>query len=234
MQAALEEQAHQQRFNRVVAMVAERQLVAAMLRRQLVERAAAHFRAERAGILLLPLFKDDLADIRFFDRQRHADLFAHFFNARRIERLKAHREHQPLELEILMRKEPVERERLQKQQAVLPARNADGHAVAGLEHIEIVIRAADAPKHFFHIASVKGFSIANHTTEKPRVQYPRGDFVAAPCSPRSLSGGFAPNGFLRRGGSGEKPAFSRKKVSPPPSPPPRSLSNLRRIISVFA
>lgn len=70
--ASFVEQAHEERFDAVVHVVAERNLVAAVIVRPVVDGAAAHARAEGAGIFLLAFFKDQRADLAWDDLQRHA------------------------------------------------------------------------------------------------------------------------------------------------------------------
>ena len=47
----------------------------------------------------------------------------------------------------------VQRQRVQKQQAVLPAAYAHADAVARLNHMKVLIRTADASQRCFHITS---------------------------------------------------------------------------------
>ena len=77
-QPPLEEQGQQEGLHRVVKVVAERELGDPARADRVVERAAAHLRAQRAGVVLLPHVEDDLLDVGLAagvgDAQRGAEL----------------------------------------------------------------------------------------------------------------------------------------------------------------
>ncbi len=62
--AALVEKAHEKCFNGIVKMVTERDLVAAQFQQHVVQRTAAHFRAHRTRVFLVPVIKDNRADLQ--------------------------------------------------------------------------------------------------------------------------------------------------------------------------
>ena len=124
-------------------MVAERELVAAVLLHRSVQRAAPHFRAERARVLLLPGVKHDLADIRRHAGIRHAELLAHFFHTGKVHAGEAGIDGDALQLERRRVIPPQIRERSEQHERILAAGNAHGDAVAGGDHAVIV----HAPAH---------------------------------------------------------------------------------------
>ena len=88
----LVEQIQQQRLDRVVEMVPERDLPAAVGQRGVVQRAAAQHRAERAGVFLPPYLEHDFVDVGLHHDQRQPQLAAERRDRRRID-------HEGLELE---------------------------------------------------------------------------------------------------------------------------------------
>ena len=61
--AALVEQAHEKGLHRVVMVVPQGDLVDALGQQRFVQRAASHFGAHGAGVLLLSVVKNDRADL---------------------------------------------------------------------------------------------------------------------------------------------------------------------------
>ena len=108
-----------------------------------VQRAAPHFRAERARVLLLPGVKHDLADIRRHAGIRHAELLAHFFHTGKVHAGEAGIDGDALELERRGVIPPQICERGEQHERILAAGNAHGDAVAGGDHAVIV----HAPAH---------------------------------------------------------------------------------------
>ena len=88
--AALIQKAHEECFDRVVKVVPKRNFVAAQLQKHVVQRAAAHFRAHRAGIFFVPVIEDDRADLRLFDLIRHVQLRAQLRHRGKIHARQAH------------------------------------------------------------------------------------------------------------------------------------------------
>ena len=146
--AALVEHAQQQGFNRVVAMVAQGHLVRAQLATQVGKRAPAHFGAQGTGVLFLALFKNDLADLRFPHGVGHFQPLAQRAHAAQVEGLHAHGERDGGQFEGVGAKPAVQRHGIEQQQAVLAAGYPHGHAVAGGDHVKILVCAPDATEHF--------------------------------------------------------------------------------------
>ena len=119
-------------------MVAERELVAAVLLHRCVQRAAAHFRAERARVFLLPCVEHDLADIRRNAGVRDAELSAHLFHAGEIHAGEAGVDRDALKSERRGVIPAQIRERGEQHERVLAAGNAHGDAVAVGDHAVIV------------------------------------------------------------------------------------------------
>ena len=146
----LEEQVHQQRLNRVVVVVAERDLGDAQLLQRRVETAAAEFGAERAGILLLPLLKDDLIDRRLDPRIGYVQTAAELRHLVEALSRRPGLERDGVDGKRLRIKAAQLRQRRQRQQAVLPARDAHSHRVAGVDHVIVLHTAADKPQNMLH------------------------------------------------------------------------------------
>ena len=73
---SLEQQAHQERLDGVVIVVAERHLGKALLQQRLIQRPAAHLGAQRAGIGLFALLEHDSADLGLFYVLGHVQFLA--------------------------------------------------------------------------------------------------------------------------------------------------------------
>ena len=149
--AALVEHGEEERLNGVVAVMAEGELVGADLEAEVHQRAAAHLRAQGAGVFLLALLEDDLADLRFADDIGNVQRFAERAHAAEVEGLKAHGEGHGGERVRIFREAAVERERVEQQQTVLAPGDADGDVVARGDHAEILVGAAQAAEYFFHV-----------------------------------------------------------------------------------
>ena len=128
----------------------ERELVESALPRRVVQGAAPHFRAQRAGIFLLADVENDLCDLRGDDGIGHVQLPAQPFDAAHVKRAQAHIERDRFQRVRNLAEFAVKRQRVQQQQAVLAARYAHAHAVARLDHRKILIRPADASQNGFH------------------------------------------------------------------------------------
>ena len=74
--APLVHEREQKRLDRVVKVVAERELCDATRAERGTQRAAAHLGAQGAGIVLLAHVEHDLFDVRFQAGVRHAKRFA--------------------------------------------------------------------------------------------------------------------------------------------------------------
>ena len=125
-------------------MVTERELVQVPLTQDVIERAAAHLRAQRAGVILLAHIKDDLLDISFDAGVRYIEFLAQLAHGREVHALEAQLYRHGLKLERLRVRLPQAVEREEQDHAVLPAGHADSHAVARLYHAVIVHGAADS------------------------------------------------------------------------------------------
>ena len=142
-QPPLEQQRHHECFDRVVKMMPQSELVHPALAQKIAERAAAHFRAERAGVVLLPHIEHDLLDVGFDAGVRYVDPRAELGHGGEIHAVEAqlYRHGFKLKLSGVVSAQPVERE--QEHKTVFPAGHADGHAVAVLYHAVVVHGAAD-------------------------------------------------------------------------------------------
>ena len=154
--AALIEQREHIRLDHIIEMVAEGDLVAACGLRGLVQRAAAHLRAQRTGVFLVADVENDRSDLG-----RDADVFytetvAERLHRREIHFVVAHFERDRDDFELFGIETAELRQRDEQGERVLAARNADRHAVAFLYHIVMVHRAADIREHFLH--GVSSFS----------------------------------------------------------------------------
>ena len=106
--AALVEKAHKEGLDRVVKVVAEGDLVAAKRKQHVVERAAAHLRAHRAGVPFVPVVEDDGADLGLFDLIRHLQLLAQRRHRREIHPRQPHVDRDGLQL-VMRRIVPPQR-----------------------------------------------------------------------------------------------------------------------------
>ena len=138
----LEEQREHKGLDRVVKVVAERELVDPARADRVVERAAAHLGAQRAGVFLLAHVKDDLLDVGLETGIGHAELFTQRRHGGKVHPLKAELDRDRLERKRLGIKAAQVVERQEQQHAVLAARNADGDGVARFDHMIVVHRAA--------------------------------------------------------------------------------------------
>ena len=146
LQLAAEEQVEEERREHVVAMMAERDLGRAELAGDAVQHAAAQPRAQRAhrrafGDHAL----DDAVGVLLGDAERHAAA---------VEIARQHVGGKARLLLVEVDRDELERQRrapLQRQQdveqpvAVLAARQADHHAVAGVDHRIVGDRLPDQP-----------------------------------------------------------------------------------------
>ena len=88
--AALVKKAHEKRFDGIVKVMAQRDLVAAQFQQHIVQRAPAHFCAHGAGVLLVPVLENDRADLRLFDLIWHVQLRAQLRHRGKIHARQAH------------------------------------------------------------------------------------------------------------------------------------------------
>ena len=123
-------------------MVSQRERRYPALTDGVVERAAAHFRAQGAGVILLAHVENDLLDIRFQAGVGDGQLLAEPFHRREIHALKAKLRGYRLKLEALGVEALQMVERHEQQHAVLAAGDAHGDSVTLLYHAVIVHRAA--------------------------------------------------------------------------------------------
>ena len=138
-----EQQVHHEGLHRVVKVVPQRELVAAARLYGVVERAAPHLGAERAGVFLLPRVEHYLADVRLNDGVRHLVGLAPRADRREVHVREAHVYGYCLQLEARGVVAPQVPQRGQQRHGILPSRDADGHPVAGHEHFVVVHAAAD-------------------------------------------------------------------------------------------
>ena len=126
-------------------MVAEGKLGNPARTDRVVERAAAHLRAQRAGVFFLPHVEDDLLDVGPDPGVGDVPLGAERGHGREVHALEAELDRDRLEREGqgVEAAQMVERE--EQQQAVLAAGDADRNGVARLDHVIVVHRASHGP-----------------------------------------------------------------------------------------
>ncbi len=133
----------QKRLDRVVKVVAERELCDAALAERGAQCAAAHLGAQRAGVVFFAHVEHDLFDVRFQAGVRHAERRAQLRYRREIHAVEAELDRDGLERKRL-RIVPVQLvERHEQHERILAARDADGDGVARRDHIIIL----HAPAH---------------------------------------------------------------------------------------
>ena len=145
--------AHHQRLQRVLTVMAQRQLVQAPVGTHVAQHAAAHLGAQRARIGVLAPFKENLVNLGMTDDDGHIQLAAQRLDGGGIRLFPAHGQHQDRHGKVVMAHVAVQRQRAQEQQAVLPSAHAHADAIARLNHMKVLIRAADASQCCFHISS---------------------------------------------------------------------------------
>ena len=118
----------------------------AQLRQRLVQRAAPHFRAHGAGILLLAVVKNNGADLGLDDVERDAQALTIFRDGRKIHPLQTHVDGDGRQLIGTRIVFPHGRQQSQQGQRVLAAGHADGNPVVGGDHTVVV----GAPPHQSH------------------------------------------------------------------------------------
>ena len=134
---------HKECFHNIVFIMPKCDFIAAQLFRGGIQRALAHFSAERTWVLFLTFFEYNLPDICFDKRIRHANLLAERADIviRRAGQTEGNGDSRKLKglgiepLEVAQGNEQAE--------AVLAAGNAYSDFIAGLYHMVIVHRAAD-------------------------------------------------------------------------------------------
>ena len=129
-------------------MVAERELGYAARADRVVERAAPHLCAQRAGVILLAHVENYLLDVGFKAGVGNVQLLAHLAHGREVHALKAQLYRDRLKLKMLGIVALQMLERQQKQHAVLAAGNADGDLVAFVYHTVIVYGLANNARKF--------------------------------------------------------------------------------------
>lgn len=150
--ASFVEQAHEERFDAVVHVVAERNLVAAVVVRPVVDGAAAHARAEGAGIFLLAFFKDQRADLAWDDLQRHAQPItershlAVVVSPAEVQRDSAQRK-------IAGQRALEHSHRVEQERAVLAAGKTDSDAVSFFDEAKLAARSPHFGKEVFVVWS---------------------------------------------------------------------------------
>ena len=144
METPFIEQAQQQRFNCVLPMVAEGELAAAVLPAGIGQHSPAHFRAQGAGILFLPVVKDDFSDLRFHLKIRHLQLSAQGTDSAQVEGFQTHFDRYGQQGKLLVGELPVKGKRVKEQQGILAAGDPDRNPVSRLNQPEILIRFAQA------------------------------------------------------------------------------------------
>ena len=131
-------------------MVAERDLFAARGLCGLVQRAAAHLGAQRAGVFLLADIEDDQPDLGRDADVLDAQLVAQHPDRGKVHLCIAHLERDRDNLEFLRVERAQLCQRDQQRERVFAAGYADRDAVAVLDHMVMVHRAADVREHFLH------------------------------------------------------------------------------------
>ena len=141
--APLVHEREQERLDRVVKVMAERELRDAALAERCTQRAAAHLRAQGAGIILLAHVEHDLFDVRFQAGVWHAERIAQLRHRREVHAVKAELDRDRLERERLRIVPAQLIERHEQHERILAARDADGDGVARRDHVIIL----HAPAH---------------------------------------------------------------------------------------
>ena len=147
---ALMEEGKDQRFNGVIPVVAESQLVAFVFNAGVGQNGTAHLGAQGTGILFLPVFENDFTDLCFLNDIGDFQGIAQGRNFRIIRSAQTVVHGDGEQGEILMGKLPVQGEGVKKKEGIFPAGDADGDFVPVFNQTEIGVRLPDAAKGFFH------------------------------------------------------------------------------------
>ena len=108
MEPAFLEKGHEQRIDYILPVMAECQFAASQFHACIGKNRAAHFGAQRTGILFLPVIKNNPSDIRFSDLIRDFQLPAQFTDAFQVKRFQPHIHRNRNKRKILMGKFPVQ------------------------------------------------------------------------------------------------------------------------------
>ena len=95
--APLVHEREQKRLDRIIKMVAERELCDAALAERRAQRTAAHLGAQGAGVILLAYVEHDLLDVGLQARVRHAERRAQLCHRREVHALEAELDRDRLE-----------------------------------------------------------------------------------------------------------------------------------------
>ncbi len=181
-------------------MMTERELVAALTLAFVMERTAAHFRAESAWIFLLSNIENNVCDLSRNDDIRDTELGTELFDLGKIHRLgKAHIDGYRDQLKFFRIKSSKLRKCEKKGERILSARDADGYSVTVLDHLVVIDRAAGKAQYafdFFHLFLLKlhiimqsGYFI------KRRYTMPIKLFIDQGHNPRNPNAGAEGNGY---------------------------------------
>ena len=141
--APLEEQIHQQRFDGIVVVMPQCDLVDPPLRQRRIQAAPPQLGAEGAGVLFFALFKYDLVYRHMDAGVRDLQLPAQLRHGVKAHARRAGLQRDGLQLKGDGIEVPQPGQSRQGQQAVLAAGDAHGHLVPGLDHVIVLHAAAD-------------------------------------------------------------------------------------------
>ena len=150
-QPPLEEQAHQERLDRVVIVVPQRDLGKAQPQKLLIQRAAPHLGAHGAGIFLPAIVENDRPDLSLDRVEGHVQPLTKRRHARKIHAGQSHVDRDGRQLERLRVILAKRRQQHQQRQRVLPAGNAHGDPVVRLDHVIIVGAAPHKTHQLLHM-----------------------------------------------------------------------------------
>ena len=123
-------------------------LIAAFLFDRIIQRALPHFRAQRAGICLLPLLENNVCNIRLNDGIGNLQFIAaDAFNSAQIQILESQVHRHGMQFKML-RIEPLQSMKgIKQRQGILSSRNPHRNPVALLYHMIIVRSPANVTQY---------------------------------------------------------------------------------------
>ena len=139
-----------ERFNSVVAVVAERKLIAAEFPAGVGQYGAAHFGTKSTGVFFPAVIEYDFSDLGFPDQKRYIKGSAKIGNRGVIRISEPVVNRNRMQGKILMRKSPIKGKGMKKKKGILSAGYAYGNPVSVFNQIEISICFPYAAQSFFH------------------------------------------------------------------------------------
>ena len=146
---SLKEQRHDEGLHSVVIVMPQSQLVEPLLQKGLIQCPPAHFRAQGAGILFLPVVENNGGDLRFDHGIGHFQPVAHFLHPG-VVHPQSHVNGDPLQLEGLAMVFPQSGKQGQQHQGILSPGHADRDFVPGFNHIIVVHTPANQTHQLLH------------------------------------------------------------------------------------